>query len=300
MTESLEDRALIKKMENHGTLYLVGTPIGNLDDMVPRAIEVLQSVDCIAAEDTRRAGQLLQHFSINTPTLAYHDHNELQAAAMLVQKLLAGQSVALVSDAGMPLISDPGYSLVHLAREHQLEVIAVPGPCAGILALCASGLPTDRFSFVGFPPAKTTARKRWYEELADRGETLVAYESPHRLIASLVDAVEALGGNRQVAIARELTKKFESWYVGSLSEVIPRLGSELHAQKGEFVLVFKGSPPKDKEQAEVNRLMKLLIPELGLKRSASLVAQILEVKKNLCYQVGLQIKEEGGQGCAPE
>lgn len=279
----------MERVESHGTLYLVGTPIGNLDDMVPRAIEVLQSVDCIAAEDTRRAGQLLQHFSITTPTIAYHDHNEAQASAALVRRLLDGQSIALISDAGMPLISDPGYSLVHLAREQRLEVVAVPGPCAGILALCASGLPTDRFAFVGFPPAKGAARKQWYKDLAERTETLVAYESPHRLLASLEDAAEILGADRQLSIARELTKKFETWYVGSLSEVMPRLRSEPHAQKGEFVLVIKGAVPKTGGHAEIARLMKLLIPELGLKKSAVLAAGFLEVKKNLCYQVGLEL-----------
>jgi 16S rRNA (cytidine1402-2'-O)-methyltransferase len=281
---------LIEAVKNHGTLYLVGTPIGNLDDMVPRAVEVLQSVDCIAAEDTRRAGQLLKHFSINTPTLAYHDHNESQASVALVAKVLEGQSIALISDAGMPLISDPGFSLVRLARQQNIEVVAVPGPSAGLLALCASGLPTDQFSFWGFPPAKSQARKNWYLGLSERPETIVIYESPHRLLVSLAEAAQVFGSDREVAVARELTKKFETWYLGRLDEVIDRLSSEDHAQKGEFVVVIKGAPIKEADHSEIVRLMQLLTPELGIKKSAALVAQILKVKKNLCYQIGLDLK----------
>jgi 16S rRNA (cytidine1402-2'-O)-methyltransferase len=283
---------VVEAVKNHGTLYLVGTPIGNLGDMVPRAIEVLQSVDCIAAEDTRRAGQLLQHFSIKTATQAYHDHNESQASVTLIEKILGGQSVALISDAGMPLISDPGFDLVRLAREEQIEVIVIPGPSAGILALCGSGLPTDRFGFIGFPPAKTSARKKWYSDVADRAETLVLYESPHRLVSSLEDAKEILGSDREVALVRELTKKFETWYIGNLEEVINRVDSEDHAQKGEFVLVIRGAPELAVDNAEIERLMNILVPELGVKKAAATVAQILGVKKNLCYQVGLDLKAD--------
>lgn len=270
----------------------MGTPIGNLGDMVPRAIEVLQSVDFIAAEDTRRAGQLLQHFSINTPTVAYHDHNESQASVALVEKILGGKNIALISDAGMPLISDPGFSLVRLAREKQIEVIVVPGPSAGLLALCASGLPTDRFSFLGFPPAKTTARKKWFSEFSQRSETLVIYESPHRLVSSLEDAITVFGADREIAVARELTKKFETWYLGSLASVIDRIRSEDHAQKGEFVLVVSGASEGPADNIEIERLMNILSPELGIKKAAAAVAQILDVKKNLCYQIGLDSKSD--------
>lgn len=283
---------MVDASKDHGTLYLVGTPIGNLDDMVPRAIEVLQSVDFIAAEDTRRAGQLLQHFSISTPTQAYHDHNESQASEAFIGKILDGQSLALISDAGMPLISDPGYSLVQLAREKGVEVSVVPGPCAAILALCASGLPTDQFGFYGFPPAKSSARRKWYSELAERAETLVFYESPHRILGSLEDAAESFGSDRQISLARELTKKFETWYLGSFEEVMQRIESEDHAQKGEFVLVIAGSRGQPAEDSEIERLMKILIPDLGVKKAAAAVAEILGVKKNLCYQIGLDLKAE--------
>ncbi len=277
--------------KNHGSLYLVGTPIGNLGDMVPRAIKVLQSVDCIAAEDTRRAAQLLSHFSISTPTLAYHDHNESQASKKLVEKIKQGQSIALISDAGMPLISDPGYSLVRLSRQEGIDVIAVPGPSAGILALSASGLPTDRFSFVGFPPAKSLARKKWYESLATKQETLILYESPHRILESLKDANLVLGGDREVSIVRELTKKFETWYIGRLSDMVNRLESEDHAQKGEFVVLVRGAPDRVTDDAEISRLMLLAVPDLGVKKAAVLVSEMLGVKKNRCYQIGLD-----GQG----
>jgi 16S rRNA (cytidine1402-2'-O)-methyltransferase len=282
---------LVDTLKNHGTLYLVGTPIGNLDDMVPRAIEVLQSVHFIAAEDTRRAGQLLQHFSISTPTLAYHDHNEASASELLIERILKGQSVALISDAGMPLISDPGYSLVRLARKKAIEVLVVPGPCAAILALCASGLPTDQFGFYGFPPAKTAARKNWYSELSARTETLVFYESPHRIVGSLMDAADSMGSDRPASLARELTKKFETWYCGSLEEVRHRIESEDHAQKGEFVLVIAGSEEQPAEDSEIERLMKILVPEMGVKKAAASVAEILGAKKNLCYQIGLELRE---------
>jgi 16S rRNA (cytidine1402-2'-O)-methyltransferase len=291
-TNILEIAVLDMLGKKHGSLYLVGTPIGNLGDMVPRAIEVLQSVDCIAAEDTRRAGQLLGHFSVRTPTLAYHDHNESQASINILTKIKAGQSVALISDAGMPLISDPGYSLVRLARQENIEVIAVPGPSAGILALSASGLPTDQFSFVGFPPAKTVARKKWYESLANKRETLILYESPHRILESLKDARLMLEDDREVSIVRELTKKFETWYIGNLSEIIGRLESEDHAQKGEFVVVLRGAPEMVRADAEISRLMLLAIPDLGVKKAAVLVSEILGVKKNRCYQVGLDSQED--------
>ena len=259
--------------------------------MVPRAIEVLQSVDCIAAEDTRRAALLLAHFSITTPTIAYHDHNESHASIALVERIKAGQSIALISDAGMPLISDPGYSLVNLARKESLSVVAVPGPSAGILALSASGLPTDKFSFVGFPPSKQGARLTWYEALVYRQETLILYESPHRIVDSLRDVEKIFGAERELAVVRELTKKFETWYLGVASQVIERLEREDHAQKGEFVILLKGAPDALADSAEIERLMAMLIPELGVKKSSAMVAEILSVKKNLCYQIGLAIKK---------
>ena len=272
-------------------MYLVGTPIGNLGDMVPRAIEVLQSVDCIAAEDTRRAALLLAHFSITAPTIAYHDHNESRASIALVERIKTGESVALISDAGMPLISDPGYTLVSLARKESLSVIAIPGPSAGILALSASGLPTDKFSFVGFPPSRRSARITWYENLVDRQETLILYESPHRIVDSLRDIEKTFGDTREVAVVRELTKKFETWYLGVASQIIVRLEVEDHAQKGEFVVLLKGAPDAVADSAEIERLMGMLIPELGVRKSSAMVADILSVKKNLCYQIGLAIKK---------
>jgi 16S rRNA (cytidine1402-2'-O)-methyltransferase len=269
-----------------GILYIVPTPIGNLGDMVPRAVEVLQTVDVIAAEDTRHSGKLLQFFQINTPMVAYHDHSGDQRERKLLERLQAGESIALISDAGTPLISDPGYGLVALAREACIKVVPIPGPCAAIAALSASGLPSDRFAFEGFPPAKSGSRKSFFRDLVSDTRTLIFYESPHRIVASLTDMAEIFG-DRPVVLAREISKTFETFLSGSVSEVLGQVAADENQQRGEFVLLLKGyERPKDiaGPNPEACRIMRLLLAEpLPLKQAASLAAQITGEKKNRLY-----------------
>ena len=261
--------------------------------MVPRAVEVLQSVDVIAAEDTRRAGQLCTNFNINTPMQSYHDHNELSKSEKLLEDLRQGKHIALISDAGMPLISDPGYRLVSKARDQGMEVSVIPGPCAAIVALAGSGLPSDKFTFVGFPPAKTAARKQLFNEYSSSAATHIFYESSHRILSSLIDMAEIFGISRRVCIARELTKTFETWISGQLSEVIEKIERDPNQQKGEFVVVAAGVEP-DKAlssvESEIAKYMALLMKELPIKTAASLTAELLGVRKKECYEIGLNLK----------
>lgn len=228
------------------TLYIVATPIGNLADMTYRAVEILQQVDGILAEDTRHAKSLLQHYTITTPLQALHDHNERQKADYIIAQLQAGQSLALISDAGTPLISDPGYVLVHAAREAGISVVPIPGACAVITALSASGLPTDQFSFRGFLPAKSTARVNVLEKVKTAQETVLVYESTHRLLASLTDVQAVLGDDRQLVLAKELTKQFEAFVVGNVETIVQWLHADPARQKGEFVLLI--APNKTQAQ----------------------------------------------------
>ncbi len=219
-------------MAQCGTLYVVATPIGNLGDMTARAIAVLQQVDLIAAEDTRHSGPLLQHFGITTACIACHDHNERQIAAGLVERIQSGESVALISDAGTPLISDPGYLLVRTAREAGVPVVPVPGASAMIAALSVSGLPSDRFSFEGFLPAKSSARRQRLQALADEGGTLIFYESTHRIEESLADMAEVFGPERYAVIAREITKRFETVHGDTLQNLIAWIAADANQTKG--------------------------------------------------------------------
>ena len=203
-----------------GTLYVVATPIGNLEDMTYRAVRILKSVDLIAAEDTRHSRKLLMHYAIDTPLISYHDHNEKSRAEQLLEKLRAGASLALISDAGTPCIADPGYRLISRCRQEELPVIAIPGPSALVAALSIAGLPTDAFRFLGFLPAKTHGRKQLLEEVRDERQTLVCYEAPHRLAAALEDIAAVCGEQRALAVARELTKKHEELYFGPVSEAL--------------------------------------------------------------------------------
>jgi len=272
-----------------GKLFVVATPIGNLGDMVPRAVECLQSVDLIAAEDTRRTGQLCHHFDIRTPMRAYHEHNELQQALELVELVAQGQRIALVSDAGMPLVSDPGYRLVKAARESGVEVTVIPGACALITALAGSGLPSDRFTFLGFPPAKKQARETWFSAVAAATETLICYESSHRIRDSL-ESLKAAMGNRQICLAREITKTFETWLVGTVADVCAAIDADANQTKGEFVLVIQGAQQAQSSDAEVQKYMQVLMRELPIKKAAALTAELLDVRKNECYQIGLNLK----------
>ena len=269
-------------------LYIVPTPIGNLSDITLRAIEVLKSVDCIAAEDTRHSGILLQHLDAKAPMLALHDHNEQQRAGVLIQRIQQGQSIALISDAGTPLISDPGYHLVKACRDAGVKVVPLPGPCAAITALSAAGLPTDRFVFEGFLPAKEKGKEDRLQALADETRTMVFYESPRRVIDTL-ESMQKVFGDRLVVAARELTKTFETIHALPLSEMIPWLQEDENRTRGEFVLMVAGKTENsDDIPAEVQRTLTLLMKDLPLKKAAALTAEIYGVKKNALYAWGLE------------
>ena len=273
-----------------GELYVVATPIGNLGDMVPRAVDVLHAVDLIAAEDTRHSGRLLKHLGIDTPMVPYHDHGEEHQSQRILQTLGQGQTVALISDAGTPLISDPGYRLVRKARQLGVKVVPIPGPCALIAALCASGLPSDRFAFEGFLPAKSGARQKKLSALADDPRTLVFYESPHRVLDTLSDMVAELGADREAVLARELTKAFETFLAGSLEELCQMVEEDANQQRGEIVILVSGAPEVAVSESEQRRVLALLMEELPLKQAAALAAKITGGHKNALYQLALSLK----------
>ncbi|MFE8102456.1 16S rRNA (cytidine(1402)-2'-O)-methyltransferase [Brenneria goodwinii] len=274
------------------TLYIVPTPIGNLGDITQRALAVLQSVDLIAAEDTRHTGLLLQHFAINARLFALHDHNEQQKADSVLAKLQEGQSIALVSDAGTPLINDPGYHLVRRCREAGIRVVPLPGACAAIAALSAAGLPSDRFCYEGFLPAKTKARKDTLRELQEEARTLIFYESTHRLLDSLQDMADVLGPQRYVVLAREITKTWESIYGAPVGELLAWVREDENRRKGEMVLIVEGhKADAEALPAEALRTMSLLQKELPLKKAAALAAEIHGVKKNALYKYALGQQE---------
>lgn len=281
-------------MANAGVLYIVPTPIGNLGDMVPRALEVLQSVDLVAAEDTRHSGKLLHHFNINTSMVAYHDHSDQGREQYLLQQLLNGKSIALISDAGTPLISDPGYRLVYLARAAGVQVSPIPGACAAIAALSASGLPSDRFTFEGFLPAKTVARQKLLSRLSRDPRTLIFYESPHRIVDALVDLHQVLGDERSVVMAREISKTFETFLSGSAAQLAQWVREDPNQQKGEIVLIVQGFHTvidPDAISAEAEHLMEVLLDEgLALKQAATIAARLSGEKKNRLYDWGVRSK----------
>lgn len=273
-----------------GKLYVVGTPVGNLDDMVPRATQVLQSVDLVLAEDTRHSANLFKQLGISTPLQACHEHNEKKVCAPLVERMLAGENLALISDAGTPLISDPGYSLVQAAHEANIEVIPVPGACAAVLALSAAGISTDRFSFVGFPPAKEVARGKWLEEIGSFEHTVVIYEAPHRILDFLSQLADQLGADRFVVVGREMTKKYESWYRGEVASVLEVLASDSNHQRGEFVIVLQGRKQNiGANLVEIRKFMQVLMSELPVARAASVTSKLLGVPRQDCYQIGLEL-----------
>lgn len=272
-----------------GVLYVVATPIGNFADMVPRAVEVLQSVDLIAAEDTRHSMRLMQHFAITTPMQAYHDHSGTHTVSFIINKILAGQSIALISDAGTPLISDPGYRIVDAAMTAGIRIVPVPGPSAVITALSAAGMPSDRFVFEGFLPAKQQARLKHLQQLADESRTLIFYEAPHRLLVCLEDMLNVFGPEREIALARELTKTYETIRRYPLKAMIEWVASDSNQQRGECVLLVRGQPNEsDERNTDALRVMDILRVELPLKQAATLAAKITGVKKNSLYQYGLE------------
>jgi len=276
------------------TLYIVPTPIGNLGDITQRALSVLQSVDLIAAEDTRHTGLLLQHFAINARLFALHDHNEQQKAETLLAKLQEGQSIALVSDAGTPLINDPGYHLVRVCREAGIRVVPLPGPCAAIAALSAAGLPSDRFCYEGFLPAKTKGRYDALKAIEQETRTLIFYESTHRLLDSLEDICTVLGESRYVVLARELTKTWESIHGAPVGELLAWVKEDENRRKGEMVLIVEGFKvlSDDALPADALRTLALLQTELPLKKAAALTAEIHGVKKNALYKYALEQAEK--------
>jgi 16S rRNA (cytidine1402-2'-O)-methyltransferase len=278
-----------------GVLYVVATPIGNLADISQRALAVLAGVDLIAAEDTRHSGRLLQQYQITSKTLALHDHNERDRAPDVVAKLAQGKSVALISDAGTPLISDPGFHLVRLAREQGIKVVPVPGASAMIAALSAAGLPSDRFVFEGFLPSKATARKKRLEAMAAETRTLIFYEAPHRLLDTLADMVSVFGADRHVVLARELTKTFETIKGDAVGALLEWVSADADQQKGEMVLLVKGVSTDASEEndiannAEAQRILKILLEDLPLSQASALAAKITGCKKKPLYQFSLSL-----------
>ncbi|TKJ67580.1 16S rRNA (cytidine(1402)-2'-O)-methyltransferase [Pseudomonas viridiflava] len=278
-----------------GSLYVVATPIGNLDDMSVRALKVLREVTLIAAEDTRHSSRLMQHFGISTPLAACHEHNERDEGSRFITRLLAGDDVALISDAGTPLISDPGYHLVRQARAAGIPVVPVPGACALIAALSAAGLPSDRFIFEGFLPAKAVGRKARLEQVKEEPRTLIFYEAPHRILECLQDMEQVFGADRPALLAREITKTFETLRGLPLGELRAFVEADSNQQRGECVVLVAGwTPPEDEDVigAEARRILDLLLDEMPLKRAAALAAEITGVRKNLLYQVALDKQKE--------
>jgi 16S rRNA (cytidine1402-2'-O)-methyltransferase len=268
---------------SRGKLYVVATPIGNLDDLSPRARDALASADVIAAEDTRRAHLLLSRIGVDTPVIAYHEHNEEQRAEALVARL-ERESVALISDAGTPLVSDPGFKLVKAARDAGFEVVAVPGPCAAIAALAVAGLPTDRFVFEGFLPRRDGARDERLVELRNEQRTLVLYEAVHRVAETLAALEASFGGERKGAIARELTKTHEQVRVGTLQELRAQLGAEIPLL-GEFVIVVAGAHAQAPGEGEARRVYELLAAEVSPDRALKLTAAITGWSRNAIYRL---------------
>lgn len=275
-----------------GKLFIVATPIGNLKDISQRALETMQHVALIAAEDTRHSGKLMQHYGITTPMQALHEHNELHQAPKLIQRMQEGSDIALISDAGTPLVSDPGLNLVRLAREAGIVVVPVPGASAAITALSVAGLPSDRFCFEGFLSAKSGARERSLMALASETRSLIFYEAPHRIVASCLAMRDVFGSGRRAVIARELTKRFETVHGATLGELCEWLQADENQQKGEFVVIVHGAEAEDPHELddETRHLIETLLEELPLKQAVSLAVRISGLKKNAIYQYAVSLK----------
>lgn len=276
------------------TLYVVATPIGNLQDISLRALEVLKNVDAIAAEDTRHTSHLLSHFAIQKKLIAVHEHNEQKSALLLLERLHAGESIALVTDAGTPGISDPGAIVVDVLRGAGVNVVPVPGASAVVTALSASGITANGFLFHGFLPASASQRRKTLEILKDYHVTLVFYEAPHRILDCVEDLAAVLGGERRITIARELTKTFETFHRCLLSEAKAWLESDANQQRGEFVLLVEAALIKDEADIPVDaeRVLRLLLADLPLKQAVKLAVDITGVKKNVLYDFALSIKTD--------
>lgn len=277
--------------DSTGILYIVATPIGNLQDMTQRALETFAQVDLIAAEDTRHSGLLLSHYGIKKPFFALHDHNEQEKAHILVEKLKQGIDIALISDAGTPLISDPGFHLVRQCREAGIRVVPLPGACAAVTALCAAGIASDRFCFEGFLPAKSKARKDKLQSLAEEDRTLIFYESTHRILDMLDDLQIIFGADRYVVLAREITKTWET-ICGDKAQSLRRwLSDDPNRTKGEMVVIVEGKPKSDEAEEfspQAVKALELIAKALPLKKAAAIVAELYGYKKNALYQFGLE------------
>jgi 16S rRNA (cytidine1402-2'-O)-methyltransferase len=280
-----------------GRLYVVATPIGNLGDLSTRARDTLHSCALIAAEDTRHTGILLKAFGVATPQMSLHEHNEEQRAADIIERLRQGSSVALVSDAGTPAISDPGFELVRAVAAAGFEIIAIPGPCAAIAALSIGALPTDRFCFEGFLPARGAARRKRLQALTTEPRTLVLYEAPHRVRETLEDCAAVFGGERSATVAREITKLHEMTYRGTLQELALRARSDADMARGEIVLLIAGAPLPDGEErgndghgGSLDHVLNILLVELPLKQAAHLAAKITGARENEAYKRALHLK----------
>lgn len=279
-------------MKKTGKLYIVATPIGNLQDITLRAVEVLKTADRIAAEDTRHSAPLLNHFSIHKPSFSLHEFNERQRLDEILEYLLQGESIALISDSGTPLISDPGFPLVREAKAQGITVIPVPGPCAAIAALSAAGLPTDKFSFEGFLPAKSEARCHKLALLLHETRTMIFYEAPHRVIPALKDMGAIFGEDRKIVIAREMTKLHESIMAKTIVEFLHYFAAHENELRGEFVILAAGEEKKPGQTSEVlpEQVLDILLEELPLKQAASLASKITGERKNILYEMALAKK----------
>lgn len=291
----------MKKKNNQleGTLYICGTPIGNLEDITLRALNILKKVELIAAEDTRHTKKLLRHYQINTPITSYYEHNKFKKAPYLIEKIRNGQKIALVSDAGMPGISDPGYFLINLALKNDIKIVPIPGVSALITALVVSGLPSDHFIFEGFLPRKCTERMKYFRKIENEKKTLVFYEAPHRLKRTLKDMLE-VWGDRKIVVARELTKKYEEVLRGGISEILKEF--ENREVKGEITLIVEGNT-REKKNDESNLikrdkiieefLKELILQEYSNKEIIKIVQEKLNISKNIIYKKLLEIKDSG-------
>ena len=274
-----------------GTLYVVATPIGNLDDISKRAIDTLKQVERILAEDTRRSQQLLTNFSIRGSLTSLHDHNERQRVEQVKRWLEDGDNLALISDAGTPLISDPGYVLVNQLRQDGFKVIPIPGPCAIITALSVAGLPTDRFCFEGFLPAKPSGRRKALQAMSEESRTWVFYESSHRVLDCLNDMLQLLGAERELVLARELTKRFETVLSGTCEEVLEALSSDVNQCRGEFVIMVKGVPEvATAPPVSPELLLQELLPHVSTKTASQIAAKLTGLAKKELYQMALGLK----------
>jgi len=277
-------------MKRAGILYIIATPIGNLGDITLRAVETLQSVDLIVAEDARHSQRLLQHYNIETPTQSLHEESARARHQSFIKRLQAGDSIALISDAGTPLVSDPGYPLVNAAQAANIPIVPMPGPCAAIAALSVSGLPTSEFIFAGFLPKKTAARCQVLTPLKDEPRTMIFYLSPHRLLDTIDDMITTFGETREAVIARELTKTYETIHRAPLTELQTWLKADTDQQKGEFVLLIKGKEKNKEPEIDEKTLktLEILAAELPHKQAVALTAKITGKKKNQLYDIGIK------------